>query len=81
MRVLMFAALTAILAAAGVFAYTGLVTGEFNMSRHGWTALTLGVVFSLIVGCGLMTLSFYSARQGYDEPLELAKPTPKSWPD
>jgi hypothetical protein len=26
------------------------------------------VVFSLVVGCGLMALLFYSNRHGYDEP-------------
>ena len=32
-----------------------------------YVALVLGVVFSLIVGCGLMALVFYSSRHGYDE--------------
>jgi hypothetical protein len=27
----------------------------------------LGIVFSLIVGCGLMALVFYSSRHGYDD--------------
>jgi hypothetical protein len=27
----------------------------------------LGIVFSLVVGCGLMALVFYSSRHGYDE--------------
>ncbi|MDB5617407.1 hypothetical protein [Tardiphaga sp.] len=38
-----------------------------EMSIHGWIALTLGVVFSLVIGCGLMFLMFYSSRSGYDE--------------
>lgn len=38
-----------------------------EMSVHGWIALTLGVVFSLVIGCGLMALMFYSSRSGYDE--------------
>jgi hypothetical protein len=25
-------------------------------------------VFSLLIGCGLMALLFYSSRHGYDEP-------------
>lgn len=37
------------------------------MSGHGWAALTLGVVFSLVIGCGLMALMFYSARSGHDD--------------
>ncbi len=36
------------------------------MPREGWIALTLGVVFPLIVGIGLMVLLFYSSRKGYD---------------
>ena len=31
----------------------------------------LGLVFSLIVGVGLMALVFYSSRTGYDEPAVL----------
>jgi hypothetical protein len=38
------------------------------MPAAGYAAMALGVVFSLIVGCGLMALVFYSSRHGYDEP-------------
>ena len=34
----------------------------------GYVALSLGIVFSLLVGCGLMALLFYSSRHGYDAP-------------
>jgi hypothetical protein len=37
----------------------------------GFVALTLGVLFSLVVGVGLMALVFYSSRKGYDEPATL----------
>lgn len=33
----------------------------------GYVAMGLGIVFSLIVGCGLMALVFYSSRHGYDD--------------
>jgi hypothetical protein len=33
--------------------------------------MALGVVFSLVVGIGLMALVFYSSRSGYDEPAKL----------
>jgi hypothetical protein len=36
----------------------------------GWVAMIAGVVFSLVIGCGLMALVFYSNRHGYDEPAE-----------
>ncbi len=37
------------------------------MPAAGYIAMGLGVFFSLVVGCGLMALVFYSARHGYDE--------------
>ena len=37
------------------------------MSGHGYAAMTLGIIFTLVVGCGLMALMFYSGRRGYDE--------------
>ncbi|MGJ4900716.1 hypothetical protein ACQR0V_04045 [Bradyrhizobium sp. HKCCYLS2058] len=61
-------ALLLILAAAVIFAYQGMTLPGDPMPAGGWIALTLGVVFSLIVGIGLMVLLFYSSRKGYDEP-------------
>ena len=34
---------------------------------EGKVAMGLGVFFSIVVGCGLMALVFYSSRHGYDE--------------
>jgi len=39
----------------------------------GYVAMALGIVFSLLVGVGLMALVFYSSRSGYDEPVKLIK--------
>jgi len=33
----------------------------------GYVAMALGILFSLIVGVGLMSLVFYSRRHGYDD--------------
>lgn len=33
----------------------------------GWFAVAGGVLFSLLIGGGLMALMFYSARHGYDD--------------
>jgi len=65
---LVLAVLLALL--VGVFwsMYRVWVHFDTQMSVHGWIALVLGVVFSLIVGIGLMTLMFVSSRRGYDEP-------------
>ena len=53
-----------------VHAWTSL--GEVEMSVHGYVAMILGIIFSLLVGCGLMALVFYSNRRGYDEPPDLS---------
>jgi hypothetical protein len=64
-------ALIAILAAALWYAAGAWIsfTGP-PMPTVGYVAMILGIVFSLIVGCGLMALLFYSSRHGYDEPFQ-----------
>lgn len=42
-------------------------SNDVAMSKHGWIALGLGTFFSLIMGCGLMALMFYSSRSGHDD--------------
>ena len=37
------------------------------MPAGGYIAMWLGIAFSLVIGCGLMLLMFYSSRHGYDE--------------
>jgi hypothetical protein len=37
------------------------------MPEVGYIAMTIGVVFSLLIGVALMALLFYSSRHGYDE--------------
>ena len=65
------AALLAILAAALWFAANAwLAVSGPPMPTVGYVAMTLGIVFSLVVGCGLMALLFYSSRHGYDEPFQ-----------
>jgi protein-S-isoprenylcysteine O-methyltransferase Ste14 len=38
-----------------------------RISVHGWIAMGIGTFFSLGIGCGLMWLSFYSSRNGFDD--------------
>jgi hypothetical protein len=40
----------------------------------GYVAMWLGIVFSVVVGCGLMALVFYSSRRGYDVPAQYKAP-------
>ena len=63
------APLFAILGAAmWIAARTWLSLGGPPMPPAGYIAMTLGIVFSVVIGCGLMALVFYSSRHGYDEP-------------
>ena len=54
--------LTAIVTARALAGLDGVVLGF-----HGTLALTLGIVFTLGLGGGLMYLLFRSARSGHDE--------------
>lgn len=67
--ILLVLSLSGILAAALVFALAGWDAS--SMSIHGWIALGLGTFLSLAVGGGLMALTFYSARKGYDDRIEI----------
>ena len=40
--------------------------GGEQMSTGGWIAMVLGIVATLALGIGLMTLMFYSNRSGRD---------------
>jgi len=44
------------------------------MPWQGWLALSLGVIFTLALGVGLMALVFYSARHGHDEAHHMLHP-------
>ena len=79
-RWLVIAALCAMLVAASVLGYLGWTSTDTSVPASGYVALVLGVVFSLVVGVGLMALVFYSSRKGYDEPAVLI-PEPETDPD
>lgn len=68
-RVLLVAVpLLALLALSIWFAATAWTRlGGDEIPLYGYVAIAGGVVFSLLVGGGLMALVFYSSRHGYDE--------------
>ncbi len=60
--------LLALLAASVWFAcYVWITDDGPPIPATGYVAMGLGVLFSLLVGFGLMALIFYSHRHGYDE--------------
>ena len=60
------AALVVILCAAVWFMFYGWNLTNAQISTNGYIALGLGIVFSILVGGGLMALLFWSSRKGYD---------------
>ncbi len=70
-RWLVIAILIAFLAGAVYVGYRGWTGGgDVDMPASAYVALALGVIFSLLIGCGLMALVFYSHRKGYDDRVD-----------
>jgi hypothetical protein len=63
--------LVLLLLAAAAIGYLGWTSTDTSVPVSGYIAMAFGVIFSLAVGVGLMTLLFYSSRAGYDEPAVL----------
>ena len=66
-----------------IASFAGLVSvfliGRFPViSMHGWIAMGLGTVLSLALGFGLMWLSFYSSRRGFDDRADPGRKRPES---
>ena len=53
-------------------------TSDVAMGKHGWIALGLGTFFSLLIGCGLMALMFFSNRSGHDDLADPFRNKPKT---
>ncbi|WOH49320.1 hypothetical protein [Bradyrhizobium sp. sBnM-33] len=67
-QIALIVVLTALLMLTGFWATSVWnATGDAVMDKHGWIALGLGTFFSLLVGCGLMALMFFSSRSGHDD--------------
>ena len=69
MRALFVIVPSLILLAGSVWfaAYAWSYLGGDPMPAYGYVAMAGGILFSLLIGCGLMALVFYSSRHGYDE--------------
>ena len=63
-RMARWIAVIGVIMAAGAIAYLA-VTGELYF--HLVVATILGVFFSVLLGCGLLALSFFSDKSGHDQ--------------
>ncbi len=59
--------LCALLATSLDSLYVWKEMGHIAISLHGWLALAAGGLGTVLLGSGLMALSFYSSRSGHDE--------------
>jgi len=67
-RFALIAALLALLVGSLAYVYVVSTGVEWpDMPASVYVAMALGILFSLVVGCGLMALMFFSSRYGYDE--------------
>lgn len=70
-RILLIVTLFAMLAYSIYVAIEGWLSLEgVTLSYWGNVALIAGVLLSLIIGCGLMALAFYSHKSGHDEAVD-----------
>ena len=60
-------AITILLAVVVVIAEFLNGIGDSEISLAGWFAMGLGIIVTLALGIGLMSLVFFSSRGGYDE--------------
>jgi flagellar basal body-associated protein FliL len=60
-------AITTLLAVVVVIAEFWSGIGDSEISLAGWFAMGLGIIVTLALGIGLMSLVFFSSRGGYDE--------------
>jgi hypothetical protein len=63
-RILKWIALIAVLMVAAALTYLYVYS---SLDANTVIATTLGVFFSVLLGCGLFAAAFFSSKSGYDE--------------
>ena len=63
-RIMWWIAVIAVLMVAGAMTYLSLTS---TLDANTVIATTLGVFFSVLLGCGLFAAAFFSDKSGYDQ--------------
>jgi hypothetical protein len=63
-RIMIWIAIIAVLMVAGALTYLYLSS---SLDTNTVIATTLGVFFSVLLGCGLFAAAFFSSKSGYDQ--------------
>jgi hypothetical protein len=71
-RMMKWIALVAVLMVAGALGYLALMG---DLSLHAVIATVLGVFVSVLLGCGLFALAFFSDKSGHDDDVSDATRT------
>ena len=66
-RILKWIGLIAVLMVIGALTYLDLYS---TLDANTVVAVTLGVFFSVLLGCGLFAAAFFSANSGYDQDVD-----------
>ena len=69
LRNLVIAALVSA-AATGLISLFWKMTGGGDLPLHGWIALSLGVLGTVVLAWALMGLAFKSSREGWDDQVD-----------
>jgi ABC-type Fe3+ transport system permease subunit len=70
----LIAALGAILIGAAVAIVMAWRSTDVDISIFGWVVIGIGALLAIALGGGLMALSFFSARRGFDDRLNEQDP-------
>lgn len=70
----LIAALGAILIGAAIAIVYAWQAAHVEIGVFGWVVIGLGAALAIALGGGLMALSFFSARRGYDDRLNEQDP-------
>jgi len=70
----LIAALGVILIGSAVAIVMAWRSAQVEIGVFGWLVIGIGALLAVILGGGLMALSFYSARRGFDERLNEQDP-------
>jgi hypothetical protein len=73
-RAIATAALLFVVSLVAIGLYAWFVFGDMGLSLSGYIALALGVIGTLALAIGLMTLVYFSHHQGYDEQVGADEP-------
>lgn len=73
-RMVKWIAIASVLMVVGALAFLWVMDG---LTIHAIVATILGVFVSVLLGCGLFALAFFSDKSGHDEHVSNTTPRPK----